>query len=99
MGVRPSGNLSTDNSVVVYAVKKIKKGLNSTRPRLQTLMLAIQKYDINFYHVSRKLPLNLMNVMYFASRNPMECKEKTCRVCGLLPHSDLSFSTINFSEI
>ena len=61
----------TDNSLVVEAAKKIKKGLYSASPRLETLITAVQRYGIDFRHISGKLPTDLINVADFASRNPV----------------------------
>ena len=84
----------TDNSSVVEASKKIKKGLYSASPRLQTLITAVQRYGIDFRHISGKLPTDLINVADFASRNPIECEAEGCRVCHMSKEPDTSFSTI-----
>ena len=61
----------TDNIAVVEAAKKIKCGLYSASPRLQTLITSVQRYSINFCHISGKLPMDLINVADFSSRNPV----------------------------
>ena len=88
----------SDNSVVVDAAKKMKKGLYSPSPRLQSLVSAVQKYNVRFHHISGKLPSDLINVADFASRNPIDCSKDKCQICGPSQYPDYSFSTINFTE-
>ena len=89
----------TDNIAVVEASKKIKRGLYSASPRLQTLITATQRYNAEFRHISGKLPTDLINVADFASRNPVECKEENCKVCHMSREPDMSFCTIRSLEI
>ena len=89
----------SDNSAVVDASKKIKRGLFSASPRLQTLFTAIQRYGADFRHISGKLPTDLINVADFSSRNPVECSVESCKVCNMSREPDTSFSTIRYSDL
>ena len=89
----------TDNNAVVEAAKKIKRGLYSASPRLQTLITSVQRYGINFCHISGKLPTDLINVADFSSRNPVECSEKSCKVCQMSSDLDQSYSTVRSIQL
>ena len=76
------------------ASKKIARGLFSASPRLQTLITVMQKYRVDFRHISGKLPTDLINVADFISRNPIECKIDMCQICQMSKNLDTAFSTI-----
>ena len=99
--VRESNNpliCLSDNSTVEDAAKKIKKGLYSSSPRLQSLVSAVQRYNVSFHHISGKLPSDFINVADFSSRNPIDCSRDNCQICGPSQHPDYSFSTVNFMD-
>ena len=89
----------TDNSPVVDSAKKIKRGLYSASPRLQTFITAVQRYGGEFVHISGKLPTTLINIADFCSRNPIDCSEINCKVCELSKNPDSSYATIKFSNL
>ena len=89
----------SDSSPVVDAAKKIKRGLYSASPRLQTFVTAVQRYGGDFVHISGKLPTTLIDIADFCSRNPIECKEPNCKVCQLSEDPDTSYATVRFSNL
>ena len=89
----------SDNSAVVDAAKKIKRGLYSASPRLHTFITAVQRYGADFVHISGKMLKALNDIADFCSRNPIECKESNCKVCQLSYDPDTSFSTIKFNTL
>ena len=88
------GIILSDSQNCVDCSKMLRKGVYSTSARLQTFIISTQKYNVDWKHISGKLPTPLIEAADFSSRNPVECNNPDCKVCELSKLADTSFSTI-----
>ena len=88
------GIILSDNQNCVDCSKMLRKGAYSTSARLQTFIISTQKYNVEWKHISGKLPTPLIEAADFSSRNPVECNNPDCKVCNLSELADTSFSTL-----
>ena len=88
------GIILSDSQNCVDCSKMLRKGVYSTSARLQTFIISTQKYNVDWKHISGKLPTPLIEAADFSLRNPVECNNPDCKVCELSKLADTSFSTI-----
>ena len=80
-----------DSKPTFQAYQKLNRGELSTSKRLNDLLGNLSALRLSVQHISAKLPSPLLSMVDFASRNPVECNDPSCRVCLDLSQSDTTF--------
>ena len=88
---RNPGICLIDSKAVVQAKNRLDAGKFSTSRRLQDLLANISAKRMTVQHISAKIPSPLLQLVDFASRNPVKCNIKECTICEELENSDTTF--------
>lgn len=70
----------SDSRPCIQAFEKLSRGEFSSSSRVTTFLSTLSRYNVGLQHLSgsANIPAD------FLSRNPMECREKSCQVCSFI---------------
>ncbi len=86
----------TDSKPCVQAFELLSKGSFSMSPRVSSFLMNLNSINVAINHVSgENIPLT-----DFASRNPIECNDKTCQVCEFVnEHLNIAVKQITVDDV